>query len=260
MKAERSLLMNFFICAAAGLLALAALYFTGVVGPPKAFARNRAANARTNRGATVEEMVKDAGLSYPPHQVFIRHFKLEQGLEVWARDQGSRGFTLLKAYPVCEPSGTLGPKRRQGDLQVPEGVYKVDRFNPRSRFHLSLGINYPNQSDRKLSDPGHPGGDIFIHGNCVTIGCIPIEDGPIEELYIMALDSKNKSGHAPAVHIFPCRMGQDKCKAELEKRSADNPDLKQFWDDLEKIYSYFETHKKLPRVRVDSNARYMIDN
>jgi murein L,D-transpeptidase YafK len=132
MKAERSLLMSFFICAAAGLLALAALYFSGVVGPPKVFAKNRVANARTNRGATVEEMVKDAGLSYPPHQVFIRHFKMEQDLEVWARDRGSREFTLIKTYSVCEPSGTLGPKRRQGDLQVPEGVYMVDRFNPQS--------------------------------------------------------------------------------------------------------------------------------
>jgi len=243
-----------------GALVLVALFFYGAIGAPRAFAQSRVREARRSGGERVKKMVEDAGLTYPPHQVLIRHFKLEQGLEVWARDQGSRGFTLLKAYPVCEPSGTLGPKRRQGDLQVPEGVYKVDRFNPQSRFHLSLGINYPNHSDRILSDRRHPGGDIFIHGNCVTIGCIPIQDGPIEELYIMALDSKNKSGLAPAVHVFPCRMGQDNCKAELEKRSADNRDLKKFWDDLEKIYNYFETHKKLPRVRVDSNGRYMIDN
>jgi murein L,D-transpeptidase YafK len=260
MKVERSLLTGFFICVAAGLLALAVLYFSGIVGPPKAFAKNRVADARTNRGAAIEEMVEAAGLSYPPHRVFIRHFKMEQDLEVWGRDRGTDEFELIKTYPVCSPSGILGPKRKEGDLQVPEGVYRVDRFNPQSRFHLSMGVNYPNRSDRILSDKSRPGGEIFIHGDCVTIGCIPIEDAPIEELYIMALDSKNKSGLAPAVHVFPCRMDKEACKAELAKASADDRELKSFWENLEKIFTYFEKRKKLPEVNVDSSGGYLIES
>src|SRR5690606_11025729 len=98
-------------------------------------------------------------------------------------------FTLVKTYPVCSSSGLPGPKRKKGDRQTPEGFYHIDRFNPQSAFHLSLGINYPNSSDKIL---GHsdPGGDIFIHGSCVTIGCVPLTDDLIKEVYVLAVEAK----------------------------------------------------------------------
>ena len=71
-------------------------------------------------------------------------------------------------------SGTMGPKRLQGDYQVPEGFYYINEFNPNSNYHLHLGLNYPNASDKILSDSLRPGGDIYIHGSCVSIGCIPL--------------------------------------------------------------------------------------
>src|SRR6185436_20905744 len=93
-------------------------------------------------------------------------------------------------YKVCQQSGTTGPKRVEGDYQVPEGFYYINEFNPNSNYHLSLGLNYPNASDRLLSDSLRPGGNIYIHGNCVSTGCIPVNDEQIEEIYIITSSAK----------------------------------------------------------------------
>jgi len=85
-------------------------------------------------------------------------------------------YTLVKNYPICATSGLLSPKRRFGDEQVPEG------FNPQSNFQLSLHVSYPNAADR-ISGSKQNLGDIFLDGNCVTIGCIPITDDEIKEVY-----------------------------------------------------------------------------
>ena len=102
-------------------------------------------------------------------------------MEVWIKEASKDYYVLLNTYDFCTTSGTLGPKRKEGDLQIPEGIYTINHFNPQSNFYLSLGINYPNASDKILSDPVHPGGDIYLHGNCVTIGCIPLTDDKIKE-------------------------------------------------------------------------------
>lgn len=240
------------LCSAAVILLL------GCVFLHSAQARDRVAEARAGKGETVKQKVRDAGLSYPPHQILVRHFKLEGELEVWGRDKSGPEFRKIETYPVCASSGALGPKRREGDGQVPEGIYRIVTFNPWSSYHMSLGLDYPNASDRILADHRHPGGDIFIHGNCVTIGCIPISDGPIEELYILALDSKQKSGRAPAVHVFPCRMDQDSCQSALQQTSRRDPKLVPFWQDLQKIYSSFEKDHTLPAVKIDGKGRYVI--
>ncbi len=219
---------------------------------------DRIEDARHKKQETINTMFKEAGLEYPPHSVFIRSFKLEGELELWVSENREKVFRKLNTYKICSRSGELGPKRMQGDLQVPEGVYRVNRFNPESRFHLSLGLDYPNLSDRILGDKRHPGGDIFIHGSCVTIGCIPIRNGPIEELYLISLDSKAKSGLSPEVNIFPCRMDKEYCKKELEKMGSEKDELKSFWQNLEGVYSYFEKWKKPPAVEVDEAGRYMV--
>jgi hypothetical protein len=146
-----------------------------------AHAEDRVAAARRARQEALAQSLSAAGVAWPPEELYVRAFKLEREVEVWA---GARGKPLVrvKVYPVCAASGELGPKRQEGDLQVPEGFYLLDSFNPLSSFHLSMRVSYPNDSDRKLSDPRRPGGNIAIHGNCVSMGCIAIEDGPIEEL------------------------------------------------------------------------------
>jgi murein L,D-transpeptidase YafK len=107
-------------------------------------------------------------------------------------------------------SGAMGPKRMEGDYQVPEGFYYINEFNPNSLYHLSLGLNYPNASDRILSDSSRPGNNIYIHGNCVSTGCIPISDVPIEELYYIASNVKAQGQDFIPVHVFPVRYNLKK--------------------------------------------------
>jgi murein L,D-transpeptidase YafK len=127
-----------------------------------------------------------AGISYPPREVALLVFKQEKKLELWA----SNGYVwrLIKIYPILAASGGPGPKLREGDDQVPEGIYKITSLNPHSRFHLSLDLNYPNAFDRQHAcwdHRCHPGSNIFIHGHAVSIGCIAIGDRAIEELFVL---------------------------------------------------------------------------
>jgi murein L,D-transpeptidase YafK len=200
----------------------------------------------------VKEIFQTKGLS-PQGSLFIRAFKLEEELEVWVR--GEKEYQLLVTYPFCTSSGTLGPKRKEGDLQIPEGVYHINHFNPYSTFHLSLGINYPNASDRILSDKEHPGGAIYIHGNCVSIGCIPITDDKIKELYVMAVEAKNAGQEKIPVHIFPARV--DEGKVDKLIRDYNTPTLTaDLWRNLSLIYQHFESTHQLKNFKVNDKGLY----
>jgi murein L,D-transpeptidase YafK len=139
---------------------------------------------------TLQKQFAAQGLKWPAKYMYIRSFKYDAQMEVWVSNSRKEPFKLFKTYRVCALAGSLGPKRVQGDYQVPEGFYYINEFNPNSNYYLSLGLNYPNPSDRILGDPAKPGGDIYIHGSCVTVGCIPINDQQIEELYILLLMQK----------------------------------------------------------------------
>jgi hypothetical protein len=160
---------------------------------------------------------------------------------------------------VCALAGTLGPKRMGGDFQVPEGFYYINEFNPKSTYYLSLGINYPNASDRILSDSLDPGGDIYIHGSCVTVGCIPITDNQIDELYILAAHAKDAGQDFIPVHIFPIRYNVKRSMDYLNTISKDDPGLKQFAVKLEDAFDYFEKYHQLPVVMVNEKGNYIID-
>lgn len=162
------------------------------------------------KDSLIKELFKDCSIQYPPQEILIRIFKEERTLELWARSGNNDPFTLIKNYKICSLSGELGPKREEGDMQVPEGYYCIDRFNPSSIFHLLLGINYPNQSDRILGKRESLGGDIFIHGSCVTIGCIPITDEKIKELYLICVEAKSNGQDRIPVYIFPTRLDETK--------------------------------------------------
>lgn len=201
------------------------------------------------RSPAVEQQFRDAGAKWPP-RVFLRAFKLEGELELWAAPRSGTDWVKVRTFPVCARSGALGPKRRQGDLQVPEGFYRVDRFNPASRFHLSLGIDYPNAVDRARQRSGAPlGGDIFIHGDCVTIGCLPLRDGPMEDLYVGAVAAWDAGHRTIPVHIFPCRFGTDPCTEALGEVGLQRPADAQTWPALMPGYWQFETDRVPPRVR-----------
>jgi murein L,D-transpeptidase YafK len=119
-----------------------------------------------------------------------------------------------------------------------------------------LGINYPNESDKILSDKTHPGGAIYIHGNCVTIGCIPITDDKIKELYVIAVEARNNGQEKIPVHIFPTKLDVNGIDF-LRKETADIETI-QFWENLQLVYQDFESSKKLKSVKVDKSGRYSL--
>ena len=122
-----------------------------------------------------------------PKEIILVAFKEEKILQVYTKDDS--GIKLLKEYPFTAYSGKLGPKLRDGDRQIPEGIYKIEYLNPNSSYYLSLKLNYPNEYDKaktKLSSIDEMGKDIFIHGKASTIGCIPIGDEAIEEVFVLA--------------------------------------------------------------------------
>jgi murein L,D-transpeptidase YafK len=217
---------------------------------------SRVKTAYNEKEVIVKQYFAEKKLSMDKFHVFLRAFKKEQILEVWIKERNKEQFSLLHTYDFCSSSGTLGPKRKEGDLQIPEGVYSINHFNPLSNFYLSLGINYPNESDKMLSDKKHPGGAIYIHGNCVTIGCIPITDEKIKELYVIAVEAKNGGQEKIPVHIFPAKLDVNGIDL-LRKETADIETI-QFWENLQLIYQDFESSKKLKSVKVDKSGQYSL--
>ncbi|MBK8110788.1 MAG: L,D-transpeptidase family protein [Saprospiraceae bacterium] len=127
-----------------------------------------------------------------PKEIILVAFKEERVLEVYTKDY--TGIKLLKEYPFTAYSGKLGPKLKDGDRQIPEGIYKVDYLNPNSSYYLSIKLNYPNEFDKsktKFSSIDEMGKDIFIHGKAATIGCIPIGDEAIEEVFVLTQKAIN---------------------------------------------------------------------
>ena len=226
----------------------------GFLEQQQGFPRVREAFAR--HLSSVEAAFIKAGASWPPSGLFLRAHKLEDELELWADKHNGKGERLLiRSFEVCAKSGELGPKAVSGDGQVPEGFYRVDRFNPRSSYHLSLGLDYPNAVDKARANGRPPGGDIFIHGNCVTIGCLPIEDAPMEWLYVAMVLARD-AGQGVAVHVFPCRFGTDRCEAALASAKVD-ADTRTFWDGLRPAFLAFETTREVPKVRATSKGYRM---
>jgi len=189
-------------------------------------------------------------------RIAIRAFKVERKMEIWGATKDKGPFHILATYPIAALSGELGPKRREGDLQAPEGFYYINRFNPHSQFHLSLGLNYPNSSDRKLSDPKHPGFDIFVHGNQVSAGCFAMTDPVIDVIYRLASHARDAGQRAIPVTIFPCRMTAENW-ALLQKQYSQRPDLIKFWSTLLPAYTSFEKNHIWPRPHVSKDGRYI---
>jgi murein L,D-transpeptidase YafK len=217
--------------------------------------KDRVAFARGRHGESIKRHCAEAGVNYPPDELFLRAFKHEGEIEAWGAGDG-QPMKLIKTWPLTARSGVLGPKRREGDRQIPEGCYRVIIFNPQSNFHLSMGLDYPNAADRVHSDPEKPGYDIYIHGNNISIGCLAIGDDMIEELYLLAVDFRNAHKKDPIpVHIFPVRMQG----AEWDELRASHPQHLNFWGELEPIYKAFEESRRVPSVKVDANGTYAIE-
>jgi murein L,D-transpeptidase YafK len=189
-------------------------------------------------------------------RIAFRVFKAERQMEIWGGESDSGKFHLIATYPVAAISGELGPKRKEGDMQAPEGFYYINRFNPYSQFHLSLGLNYPNSSDRKLSKSNRLGADIFIHGNHVSAGCFAMTDPVIDVIYSLATHARDSGQKHIPVSVFPCRL-TPKNWASLRREYGNRPDLIHFWSTFLPAYDSFERTHKWPRPHVSGSGDYI---
>jgi hypothetical protein len=130
---------------------------------------------------------ESSGAQFPPQNLTLIACKTERSLEIWGTTSENRNV-LIKTYPFTSFSGTIGPKLKEGDRQIPEGTYPLMGLNPNSSYHLSIKIGYPTPYELEMGKREgrtNLGGDVFIHGKNVTIGCIPIGDEAIEELFCL---------------------------------------------------------------------------
>ncbi|POY38316.1 hypothetical protein C3K47_02650 [Solitalea longa] len=219
-------------------------------------ANERVKGAYANHSQSLFLLLNIYGIERQKMEILLCAYKNEQLLEVWARNKGEQTYKLIKEYPFCSLSGVLGPKRKEGDRQVPEGFYYIDRFNPNSLFHLSLGINYPNQSDKLLGDKFYPGGDVFIHGKCVTIGCIPLTDEKINELYILAVEATNNGQVKIPAYLFPFKMTEKNFNTIVQEKKTSGS-LKAFWMNLKTGYQKFNKSPKPLAFKIDKKGMYV---
>ena len=235
------------------LILLFSLFFLNSGTPPRTFRENqtkytRVREAYTHKEKTVTKTLAEHGISRDSMQLYLRAFKTEKKIEVWAKNTCDSVFILVKEFPICEISGTIGPKRRSHDLQVPEGFYRINELNPYSKYYLSMRINYPNASDSIRGVRGHLGNLIYIHGNCESSGCIAITDEKIKELFIYCIEAYNSGQKDIYITIFPAKL-DDKTYTRLTTGYSKNKDKISLWTDLKKSYDLFNRTKVPPTVR-----------
>ena len=186
----------------------------------------------------------------PRDPILVRIFKQESELEVWKRNKSGK-MALLKTYPMCRWSGKLGPKKRNGDRQAPEGIYHVSAgmLNPKSKFHLSFNLGYPNKLEAAL---GYTGDALMVHGACSSAGCFAITDEAVGEVYAVAREALKGEQTSFQVQSFPFRMTPE----NMAKNSSD-PNYR-FWQDIKVAYDFFEIKKRKPSVSY-CGGRYVFE-
>jgi len=213
----------------------------------------RVEKAYSEKWETLQKFVKAAGFG-EDFSMLINAYKAEGILEIWLKSNSDKQYKLFRTYDFCAHSGTLGPKVIEGDKQTPEGFYHINVFNPMSTFHLSLGVNYPNSVDlARTGKDRKPGNDIYIHGNCVTVGCIPLTDEKIKEVYVLAVEAKDNGQEKIPVSIYPFKMTD----GNMKKYSLQFPTHLAFWKTLQPGYLAFEKNKNSAEIK-EVKGRYLI--
>lgn len=248
--------MRFLLLTAAVLLVAAAARSSARAPEPNpAFRANQLRFPRVRAAYAVHQSATHAllhrnGLAPERLELFVRAFKVGRRVEAWGRNQDQGQFVLLRTFRLAGTSGTLGPKRQAGDGQIPEGFYSINRFNPDSKYHLSLGLDYPNAADQVRAGSLDPGNDIFLHGSDETIGCLPITDAGIRELYVLAVEARSAGQVSIPVHIFPFELTDENLALRMTSPHA------AFWQQLAPGYQVFERTHALPTVVVTAAGTY----
>jgi len=208
----------------------------------------RVREAYASKEKTVVKTLEGNSISREKLRIYLRAFKTEKVVELWAKNISDPAFVLVKKFSICEISGTIGPKRRSGDLQVPEGFYHISGLNPYSKYYLSMEINYPNASDSIRGVRGRLGNLIFIHGECESSGCIAITNEKISELYVYCIEAYNCGQEKIELTIFPSRLSNS-AYSGLKNGYSKEKDKISLWADLKKSYDIFEKSKIPPVVK-----------
>ena len=199
---------------------------------------DRVATALSEKEDKLKTLLKQYQLKKENLNVLFVAYKENNKLQLFAKNKSDKEYVLVETYDICKKSGVLGPKKAEGDKQVPEGFYHINRFNPKSLFHLSLGLNYPNDRDNQM---GYTGSDIFIHGKCETVGCLPMTDELIKEIYLYALWSKEAGQTNIPVYIFPFAMTDENISKHQNQVDAQ---IITFWKNLQEGWIQFQQSQK----------------
>src|SRR5690242_6970261 len=182
--------------------------------------------------------------------ILARIFKEEAELEIWKKNRDGE-YALLKTYPICKWSGDLGPKKKEGDRQAPEGFYTITpgQMNPNSNYYLAFNTGFPNTYDRAM---GYTGSQLMVHGDCSSRGCYAMTDEQIQEIYALARESFFGGQKAFQLQAYPFRM-----TAMNMAKHRNNPNFA-FWKMLKEGYDHFNASHQEPKVAV-CEKRYVFD-
>ena len=208
-------------------------------------------SARSQQPISSATLAKMEALDTTPSSpTLIRTYKKEAELEIWKMKSNGE-YALLKAYPMCRWSGQLGPKKREGDMQVPEGFYTIapGQMNPNSHYYLAFNVGYPNAYDRAY---GRTGGNVMVHGVCSSAGCFSMTDEQVADIYAIARDSFSGGQREIQLQSYPFHM-----TAENMAKFRLDPNI-DFWKNLKDGSDHFEVTKNEPSVLV-CGKHYVFD-
>lgn len=244
------------------LIILLSVFFLGSGSAIPSFrqgqmAYTRVREAYASKEKTVIKNLAAYSISRDSLRIYFRAFKTEKVFEIWGKNSSDSAYKMIRELPICEMSGTVGPKRRTRDLQVPEGFYRISELNPYSKYYLSMKINYPNASDSIRGVRGRLGNLIYIHGQCISSGCIAITDDKIKELYVYSIEAYNAGQQKIEITIYPSRLTSKKYSA-LTSEYSRNKDKISLWADLKKSYDLFEQTKVPPVVKFLKDGKHEV--
>ncbi len=212
-------------------------------------------------------LLRKNSLEYQDLDILFVVYKSELEFQVWAKKRTiNSAYILIASYPITDPTvAKLGPKSRFGDSLTPEGIYSVDFYSSFrwSDYYLAFRVSYPNKFDHARRDfwnvGGKAGGDINIHGCCLSIGCIPLGNPAIEEVFFLARTNQS-NGSDISIIIFPFKFNNKVLKDHHYGDSRIKSWNKDFWNSLEDLHKYFKKYNKIPDFTINHNTGYYILN
>ena len=214
---------------------------------PESIAPTGRAHAPLSEKTLAEMTAKNMDKESP---ILARIFKEESEMEIWKQTRNGQ-FELLKTYPICRWSGDLGPKKKEGDRQAPEGFYSITpgQMNPNSNYYLAFNTGFPNTYDRAM---GYTGSELMVHGDCSSRGCYAMTDEQIQEIYALARESFFGGQKSFQLQAYPFRM-----TAINMAKHRNNPNFA-FWKMLKEGYDHFDATHQEPKVAI-CDRRYVFD-